>query len=110
MAGKYDMLLTDVQMPIMDGIECTKRFRAWETEEHKKQETVSKQDVAGGQGLTDSLVPTRPRFLILGFSANSDADTMVEALAAGMDYFVEKPFNFIEFENILISHWGKEKA
>ena len=110
MTGKYDMLLTDVQMPIMDGIECTRRFRAWEADERSKQEIASKQETAGGQELTDSLVPIRPRFLIIGFSANSDADTRNESLAAGMDYFVQKPFNFIEFENLLILHWGKEKA
>ena len=98
-------------MPIMDGIECTKRFRAWEMDERKKVEIIHKEDSAEGQqGLTDGMIPTRPRFLIIGFSANSDANTKMEGLEAGMDYFVDKPFNFIEFENLLTSHWGKEKV
>ena len=28
--NECDVLLTDLQMPVMDGIECTKRFRVWE--------------------------------------------------------------------------------
>ena len=85
--------------------QCTKRFRAWEIEERKKQEDASKLESAagGGPGLTDGFLPTRPRFLIIGFSANSDADTKKEALAAGMDFLVNKPFSILEFKNLLIS-------
>ena len=97
LSGKYDMLLTDVQMPIMDGVECTKRFRAWETEERRKQEALAQEGTE---------LSTRPRFLIIGFSANSDTDTKNESLAAGMDYFIGKPFNFIEFQALLASHWN----
>ena len=85
-----DIMLTDLQMPVMDGIECTKRFRAWEE---------AQQCLLDAQG-----TPRRPRFLIVGMSANSDAQSKQEALDAGMDYFCAKPFNYQEFEAILTTY------
>ena len=67
--NECDVLLTDLQMPVMDGIECTKRFRAWEE---------TQQCLLDAQGL-----PRRDRFLIVGMSANSDAQSKQEALDAG---------------------------
>ena len=88
--NECDVLLTDLQMPVMDGIECTKRFRAWE----ETQQCLSEE-----QGL-----PRRPRFLIVGMSANSDAQSKQEALDAGLDYFCRKPFNYDEFASIISTH------
>ena len=87
-----DVLLTDLQMPVMDGIECTKRFRAWEEEQ---------QCLLDAQGL-----PRRPRFLIVGMSANSDTQSKQEALDAGMDSFFPKPFNYQDFESIIRARCG----
>ena len=92
-ANDIDVLLTDVQMPVMDGIESTKRFRAWEEEQ---------QCLLDAQG-----TPRRPRFLIIGMSANSDAQSKQEALDAGMDYFCPKPFNYQDFEAIIRARCGK---
>ena len=88
--NECDVLLTDLQMPVMDGIECTKRFRAWEE---------TQQCLLDEQGL-----PRRPRFLIVGMSANSDSQSKQEALDAGMDYFRSKPFVYEDFETIITAH------
>ena len=88
--NECDVLLTDLQMPVMDGIECTKRFRAWEE---------AQQCLLEAQGL-----PRRPHFLIIGMSANSDTQSKQEALDAGMDYFCPKPFNYEEFGAIIATH------
>ena len=87
---EYDVLVTDIQMPVMDGIECTKRFRAWEEEQ---------QCLLDAQG-----IPRRDRFLIVGMSANSDAQTKHDAMEAGMDSFCPKPFKYEDFEAVMVSH------
>ena len=85
-----DALMTDIQMPVMDGIECTKRFRVWEE---------AQQCHLDAQGL-----PRRPRFLIVGMSANCDSQTKQDALDAGMDSFCPKPFKYDDFKTIIATH------
>ena len=78
---QFDMVLTDLQMPVMDGIEATKRFRKFELDELQR-----KQEMDGSQG--------GRRLLIIGMSANSDSSVRREALDSGMDHFCAKPFSY----------------
>jgi CheY-like chemotaxis protein len=89
-SGKFAMVLTDLQMPVMDGIEATRRYREFESEQ------MSKQDAA-------LIGEDADRLIIIGMSANSDAETAAEALKAGMDGFIGKPFNYKDFEKTLIA-------
>jgi hypothetical protein len=61
--GKYDMILMDVQMPVMDGIETTKQFKS-------------------------SGVELPP---IVGLSANALKSDIDKYLALGMDDYLSKP-------------------
>ena len=65
--GGFDAVLMDMQMPVMDGLEATRRIRAWE--------------VAGN----------RPHTPILMLSANALAEHRRAGLAAGADGHVAKP-------------------
>ncbi|WP_159715621.1 GAF domain-containing hybrid sensor histidine kinase/response regulator, partial [Geminicoccus flavidas] len=62
----FDVVLMDVQMPVMDGIEATRRIRA-------------------------SQAPAS-RVPILGLTANVMAEERQHCLAAGMDQVLSKPF------------------
>ncbi|MBI5331645.1 MAG: PAS domain-containing protein [Betaproteobacteria bacterium] len=64
--GAYDLLLMDMQMPGMDGIETTRAIRAME------------------QG-------SERRLPIIALTANAYAEDKERCLAAGMDGFVAKP-------------------
>lgn len=64
----YDLVLMDVQMPVMDGLQAVRVIRAWEQ--------------------TTGRVPLR----ILALTANAEASHRDEALAAGCDAHLAKPF------------------
>jgi PAS domain S-box-containing protein len=65
----YDLVLMDVHMPEMDGIEATRRIRAAEA--------------AAGNG----------RIPIVALTANAFSDDREACLAAGMDAFLTKPLD-----------------
>ena len=67
-AAKYDIILMDIQMPIMDGIQATKRIRELEGEKR--------------------VIPTP----IIAITANALAGDREHCLASGMDEYISKPF------------------
>ena len=85
---EFDMILTDLQMPVMDGVEATSRFRKFENDQMLKDEQ-------------DPSKTRKKRMLIVGMSANSDFQSKQEALNSGMDYFVTKPFAYKDLQPIL---------
>jgi CheY-like chemotaxis protein len=80
----FHAILMDLQMPVMDGLEATRRIR--EFEKRLSQDN------------TDPI-----HHLVVGMSANSDTDTMEEAYAASIDIFMPKPFNMETFNSKVIS-------
>lgn len=81
----YDVVLMDLQMPTMDGLEATKRLRAFE------------------QQLQVDGRP-RPRQLVIGLSANSDRETISATTEAGFDAFMEKPIKIDVLADLLATH------
>ncbi len=67
-AGYYDMILMDVQMPVMNGYEATRAIRALEREDAKE-------------------IP------IVAMTANTFAEDVKNALDAGMDAHLAKPID-----------------
>jgi CheY-like chemotaxis protein len=72
----FDVVLMDLQMPVMDGLEATTRIRQWDN----------------SHGM---------RRAIIAMSANSDHETSLSALKAGANVFLPKPFNVDSFRSTL---------
>lgn len=74
---KYDVVLMDIMMPIMDGLEATTKIRE---EEDLKQ--------------TDKRTP------IIALTANTMDNDRTKCLSYGMDEFMSKPFDIEKLKQI----------
>lgn len=79
-AGGFAMVLMDCLMPRLDGIEATRRIRAWE-------------EAAGCR-----------RLPIVAVTASAMKDECETYLAAGMDEVLVKPFAARELRELLMRH------
>jgi two-component system, sensor histidine kinase and response regulator len=84
---KFDLVLMDCEMPIMDGIEATRRIREYEVMV---------------QALPDS--DRAKRTPIVALTAHALNDVRDKCLAAGMDDFLVKPFDNQQMAKTL-SRW-----
>ena len=76
--GVPDLVLMDVQMPVMGGLEATEKIRSWEAEH--------------GQ----------PHTTIVALTANAFEEDRQKCLAAGMDDFLVKPLDLQKLQGTLI--------
>ncbi|MCV2357532.1 response regulator [Paucibacter sp. TC2R-5] len=83
----FDVVLMDVQMPVMDGFTATRLIRA-----------------GGPQGLGLTALP------VVAMTANAMASDREECLAAGMTDFVSKPFELAELVQVLLRVSGRSAA
>lgn len=81
----YDLVLMDIQMPIMDGLEATQKIRKFEEKNKGKRKAV-----------------------ILALTANATESDRKKTMKAGMDGFIAKPFNPKELLKILHNFIIKE--
>ena len=73
-ANDFDLILMDVQMPVMDGYEATRRIRAM---------ALQGQEISG---------PHKANIPILAMTANVMEAEVQQCIDAGMDGFIPKPF------------------
>lgn len=77
--NKYDVVLMDIQMPVMDGYHATRKVRE--------------------EGLSD--------LIICGLSANAMQKDRDQAKEAGMNDYITKPIEYDELESILAKYLSR---
>jgi CheY-like chemotaxis protein len=91
--GYYDAVLMDIQMPVMDGYEATRRIRDWE---------FTFQDEPSG--LTAKQLPdTDSRLPIIALTAHALKGEREKCLAADMDDYLAKPLDEQELHRVLLN-------
>ena len=84
--GQYDLILMDIQMPVMDGVTATREIRQAEAR------------------------TGRPRTPIIALSANAMVHQVKEYLNAGMDMHVAKPIQLAKLHEALEHVFNEAEA
>ncbi|KAG4410476.1 response regulator Mcs4 [Cadophora malorum] len=116
-AGGFHLVLMDIQLPIMSGLEATKEIRRLErlnsigvfSSSASSSAPETSADEPEGEDKLPSTVLFKSPVIIVALTASSLQSDRHEALAAGCNDFLTKPVNFVWLER-KVMEWGCMQA
>jgi osomolarity two-component system response regulator SSK1 len=122
-AGGFHLVLMDIQLPVMNGLEATKEIRRLERvnsigvfssgNSEAPNTILGQQNGSDGELVEDDKLGDRSLFkspvIIVALTASSLQSDRHEALAAGCNDFLTKPVNFVWLER-KVKEWGCMQA
>jgi len=89
--GEFDLVLMDIQMPVMDGFQATRRIREIESER-----------------LADTSAKAAHSMPIIALTAHASSSDREKCLAAGMDEYIAKPIRAKALHQLIEQQTGQQ--
>jgi signal transduction histidine kinase/CheY-like chemotaxis protein len=99
-SGTFDVILMDVQMPVLDGLSATTIIRGFETGAPTPKEVPESIGKCLAEKILGGHIP------IIAMTAHAMSEDRVRCLSAGMDGYITKPFQPKELASVLRSFSG----
>ncbi|KAJ3037673.1 ssk1 response regulator receiver [Rhizophlyctis rosea] len=108
-SGRYHLVLMDIIMPVMDGIQATREIRKLESQHRRSGSQSSVASTSSAPG-TPLMSPSEsPNVVIVALTASSLPADRDAALGAGCNDYLIKPVSLVWLERKIIE-WGSMQA
>ncbi|XWS70548.1 hypothetical protein CRYUN_Cryun03dG0056900 [Craigia yunnanensis] len=103
----YDLVLMDVCMPVMDGLQATRLIRSFEETGNWDAAANAgiEQPLSSSDSFQPGCTPPTKRIPIIAMTANALSESADECFANGMDSFVSKPVTFQKLKECLEQYY-----
>ena len=109
-SGKFDLIIMDMQMPEMDGIEATNLIRKWEEKNIDQRSKIKGEEKVNPLASSFELLAHMKRVPIVALTANAIKGDKEKCLESGMDDYITKPIDREIFFGVIEKWISRNKS